>query len=96
MRPQRNLVSKMVLALHPVLRALRSHSAPLLRNRASIAEVSFSILCTICSLNSWKGVFGSEWKSEPVTWLEKLVSSLVFSLSFFRASSGFSAVQNME
>lgn len=38
----------------------------------------------------------SEWKSEPETWLEVLVSSVVFSLSLFRASSGFAAVQNME
>ena len=94
MRPQRKLVSETVLALSPLLRALRSHPAPLLRTRVSIAEVVFSLLLAICSLNSWKGVLWSEWESEPVTWLEELVLSLVFSLSSLRASSGFSAVQN--
>lgn len=96
MRPQRNLISEVVLAVSPVLRALRSHPAPLLRSRASIAEVAFSLLHTICSLNIWKGVLWSEWESEPVIWLEELVSSLVLSLSLFRSSSGFSAVQNVE
>lgn len=95
MRPQRKLISETVLALSPVLRALRSHPASLLRNRVSIAEVVFSLLLAICSLNSWKGVLWSKWESEHVTWLEELVLSLVFSLSSFRASSGFSAVQNV-
>lgn len=94
MRPQRRLTSETALALSPVLRALRSHPASLLRNRVSIAEVVFSLLLAICSLNSWKGVLWSEWKSEGVTWLEELVLSLIFSLSSFRASGGFSAVQN--
>lgn len=94
MRPQRKLISETALALSPVLRALRSHPASLLRNRVSIAEVVFSLLLAICALNSWKGVLLSEWESERVTWLEELVLSLVFSLSSFRASSGFSAVQN--
>lgn len=78
MRPQRNLISEMVLDLSPALRALRSHPAPLLKNRASVAEVAFSLLLAICSLNSWKAVLWSEWN---VTWLQELVSSLVFSLS---------------
>jgi len=94
MRPQRKLISGTVVALSPVLRALRSHPASLLRNRVSIAAAVFSLLLAICSLNSWKGVWWSEWESEHVTWLEELVLSLVFSLSSFRASSGFSAVQN--
>lgn len=55
-------MSEMVLALSPVLRTLRSHPAPLLRNRASVAEVAFSLLLAICSLNSWKGVLWSEWE----------------------------------
>lgn len=43
MRPQRKLVSEPLVALSPVLRALRSHPA-LLRNRVRIAEVVSSLL----------------------------------------------------
>lgn len=62
MRPQRSIISKMVLALSPVLRALRSHPAPLLRNRASFAEVSFPLLwlffklqerCVVVRVEKW-------------------------------------------
>lgn len=92
MRPQRNLISEMVLDLSPALRALRSHPAPLLKNRASVAEVAFSLLLAICSLNSWKAVLWSEWECD----LAPRISIIIGVLIVFRTSSGFSAVQNVE